>query len=534
MAQSNDIKMDDSLKFRSEIKALGFMQLKKYVKAIGAPTPDHITKGNLLRAIWDSKKFKEDPPEKEDIGASPSTIEVKKAASPRARADDAFNEKAFLSGSQGNGSKLSKRFRGHFNADDANKLIRPLQNVIFACDMKVDRLEEAITKCEVKEFGSDFIMRIYETLSKVSINDWTTACAASYELDKNVDEKYKRFFRFVAIPQIRDRMIALGDLVALQDSLNQEHQHTHHVHSALHEIVYNEELVRYLIGVLLFIRAKRTQGINLSGLKINWGSENNAILLLRTLIQQLHVTPQDFWLAEKFDEINEAKPRVRKTDMGTIIKHHFQKVDGTENGAVEILETQVNPPPPPASLNSVMAELSSKVTVIEPVNFALRSRQTLEAAAKVEQIDEHEHNLKRLEFRVPQFRILGKKRQLERIQQQCAMAGLGSHDEYIKELFVSYERLVTTNDNVLELWSRAESNYFEALRMEYLKRIKDPQFLVICDFVEEKWDLFLPDTVWGCIWEFRAPYEQRVDLRFALEVLKDFLENHWPENSIIV
>merc|ERR1719461_1299525 len=221
--------------------------------------------------------------------------------------------------------------------------------------MKADRLEEAIAECKVQEFGNEFIMRVYLLLSEVSVNDWATACAASYELDKNVDEKYKRFFKFVSVPQIRDRMIALGELFSLQESLNKEHEHSHHVHSALHEIVYNEDLVRYLIGVLLFIRAKRTHGINLSSLKINWGKENNAILLLRTLIQQLKVTPQDFWLAEKFDEINEKKPRIRKTNMGTIMKHHFQKTEGIENGGVEILETQVNPPAPPASLNSVMA-----------------------------------------------------------------------------------------------------------------------------------------------------------------------------------
>jgi len=538
MAQSNDIKMDDKLKFRSEIRALGFMKLKKYIKEVGLPAPDHITKGNLIRAIFDSNKFKEDPPKKEDIGASPSTIEVKKASSPRANADSAFNEEAFLKGNKGNGSKLIKRFRGHFNESDANTLIRPLQNAIFACDMKADRLEEAIAECKVQEFGNEFIMRVYLLLSEVSVNDWATACAASYELDKNVDEKYKRFFKFVSVPQIRDRMIALGELFSLQESLNKEHEHSHHVHSALHEIVYNEDLVRYLIGVLLFIRAKRTKGINLSNLKISWGaSESNAIVLLKVLFAQLQVSPQDFWLAERFDEINEAKARIRKTDMGTIMQHHFQKVEASENGGVEVLETQVSPPAAPQSLNALMTELQSKVAPIEPVNFRLlESQARIEAARKAaeEKVDEHQHNLKRLEFRVPQFRIVGKKRDLERIQQQCAMAGLGSHDKYIKELFVSYERLVTTNDDVLELWSKAESNYFEAFRMEYLKKIKDPQFLVICDFVEEKWDLFLPDTVWGCIWEFRAPYEQKVDLRFALEVLKDFLQKHWPENKLLI
>merc|ERR1711879_1046528 len=91
--------------------------------------------------------------------------------------------------------------------------------------------------------------------------------------------------------------------------------------------------------------------------------------------------------------------------------------------------------------------------------------------------------------------------------------GAGLTDEYEKffeETRVSHDRLNETNENLLKMWEKAESDYFDKLRTQYLRKIKDPEFIVISYFVEEKWDLFLPDTVWGAIWEFRAPFEKNV------------------------
>jgi len=59
-----------------------------------------------------------------------------------------------------------------------------------------------------------------------------------------------------------------------------------------------------------------------------------------------------------------------------------------------------------------------------------------------------------------------------------------------------------------------------------MKKIKDPEFLVLTHFVEEEWDLFLPDTVWGTIWEYRVPFEKNVDLRFALEAYTEFMAKY--------
>lgn len=243
--------------------------------------------------------------------------------------------------------------------------------------------------------------------------------------------------------------------------------------------------------------------------------------MLRNLMQRLPVTAQDLWMAEKFDQIDESKPRIRKTNLGAIMKGHFKKEEKA-NGD-EILETEVEVSQPVA-LDAMMAELTSKTARVAPLNLKEREE---EARAKAEiKVDEHEMNLKRLEFRVPQYKIRGEKMELENVQRAAAAANLTSTDGFIQELFVSYERLETTNDKNLELWKSAESGYFQALRTDYLKKISHPEFLVITSIVEDSWDMFLPSTVWGTIWEFRAPFEKNVDMRFALEVYQIFLKKY--------
>jgi len=502
---------------------MSFMKLRKYVKAVGLELPKHVTKPSLYKLLGKEKKFKENPVKEDTAGASPSTIEVKKATSPRVtRADSAFNETDFLKGNQGKANRACKRFRSHFSELQANKFVRPLQNAVFVCDMTADALIDAITKANHNLLEIDFIQRLHHMLSEVSLADWNTACADTYEIEDDSDEKYQRFIRFVKLPQVRDRILVLGELIAIQQRLNGHHAFTHNVHQALHEIVHDPEKVRYLIAVLLFTRSKNTEQINLSQLKLDWGTEkNNSIVLLRNLMQRLPVTAQDLWMAEKFDQIDESKPRIRKTNLGAIMKGHFKKEEKA-NGD-EILETEVEVSQP-VSLDAMMSELTSKTTRVAPLNLEQRVE---EARAKAEiKVDEHEMNLKRLEFRVPQYKIRGEKMKLENVQRAALAANLTSTDGFIQELFVSYERLETTNDKNLELWKSAESGYFQALRTDYLKKISHPEFLVITSIVEDSWDMFLPSTVWGTIWEFRAPFEKNVDMRFALEVYQTFLKKY--------
>lgn len=77
--------------------------------------------------------------------------------------------------------------------------------------------------------------------------------------------------------KIRDRILALGDLYSIRQQLNAHHRFTHNVsfifplpnkcfnevHQALHEVIFDEEKVRYLIAILLFTRAKATEQIHL-------------------------------------------------------------------------------------------------------------------------------------------------------------------------------------------------------------------------------------------------------------------------------
>ena len=62
-------------------------------------------------------------------------------------------------------------------------------------------------------------------------------------------------------------------------------------------------------------------------MKIDWdvGGESNGIILLRMLMRRLPVTAQDLWLAERFDQIDESKPRIRKTGLGAIMQGHIDK-----------------------------------------------------------------------------------------------------------------------------------------------------------------------------------------------------------------
>lgn len=66
-------------------------------------------------------------------------------------------------------------------------------------------------------------------------------------------------------------------------------------------------------------------------MKIDWnvGGESNGIILLRMLMRRLPVTAQDLWLAERFDQIDESKPRIRKTGLGAIMQGHFDKQNVT-------------------------------------------------------------------------------------------------------------------------------------------------------------------------------------------------------------
>jgi len=512
--------------FMSEIEKMGFMKLKKYVKAVGLELPSHVTKPNLLKLIGKEKKFKKDPVKDDTVGASPSSIEVKKAVSPRmsrAGSNAAFDEASFLKGSSsGLASKACKLFRGHFGQQQANKLIRPLQNAIFAYEMKPELFEKAIMVCDYENLDEEFVLRIYHIMEEVVIADWGNACGAVYELEEDAEEKYHRFFTFVSIPQVRDRILSMGELFHARQQLNVHHEFTHHVHKALHEIVYDENLVRYLMAVLLFTRAKKTERINLNKLKLDWnsGKDTNGVYLLRRLLGGLPVTAQDLWLAKTFDQIDESKPRIRMTGLGAIMKGHIDKQKMPEEAKVaEVPAANA----PPVALDALMSELTKKTTKIAPLKIEHKKRAPPKKLTKEE---EHEMNLKRLEFRVPNYKVIGTKARLEQIQRTCVAASLDSHDKFLQDLFLSYDRLAITNEKLMDLWSKAESNYFHALRTDFMKRIRDPQFIVITNYVEEEWDLFLPDTVWGTIWEYRAPFEKNIDLRFALEVYKEFMDKY--------
>jgi len=518
---------DPSANFKplSEIRSMGFMKLKKYVVSVGLDLPKHCTKPSLLKLIGKEKKYVEEEQKEDTTGASPSTIEVKKAASPRVSRSDsnAFNEDDFLKGNQGKANKACKRFRSHFVERQANTLIRPLQNAIFVYDMSADALTDALLNCEYEKLEEDFIMRIYHIMNNVVVGDWTNACGAEYEIEKGAEEKYKRFFQFVSIPQIRDRILALGELFFIRQQLNAHHRFTHNVHQALHEIIFDEEKVRYLIAVLLFTRAKATEQIHLDKMKIDWdvGGESNGIILLRMLMRRLPVTAQDLWLAERFDQIDESKPRIRKTGLGAIMQGHIEKQNQSDEQIKEVEEEAENAQP--VVLDALMAELTSKTTPTAPLTFESTKP---EPPKKLTQEDISKQNLKRLEFRVPMFKVVGTKTRLEMCQRMCTAASLTSPEAFIQELFLSYERLATTNDKLLDLWSQAESNYFQLLRTNFMKQIKDPEFVVLTHFVEDEWDLFLPDTVWGTIWEYRVPFEKNVDLRFALEAYREFMEKY--------
>jgi len=508
--------MAEILKLRSEVKALSYKNIKQYVKDVGLELPAHVTKGNCLKLIFKEGKFIEDP--KEEIqGASPSTAEVKEAAtSPTKPRGSVFNEDDFLKQDK-SATRACNRFRNHFPIL-SQKIVRVLMNYIFISDLTPEDLQTAILTCDMKALSNDFVVEVGGLFQSIFPNDWANAINDEYTLGEDSHVKYVRFFAFLKIPNVMDRMLALAQLVSLQQTFDFQNTFTHNMHRALHEIVNDRSLGRYLIAVLLFSRAKNAQQINLSKMKLVWTGKSHGVCLLKHIMKALPVTAGDRFKAKNYDKIA-SKIKIRRKRIGDVMKNHFEKCE--DGQLFETEDTKSDPEPAAPSLNALMSELTQKTVKIKSLDLSKKLKLKKPPPSPV---DKTQQNLKRLEFRVPQYMIENQASLITSLQNNFQQNGFDSHLKMLERIELSYSRLTETNTQIMELWKEAERNYFDYFRTAYLKKIRDPEYLILSHIVEEEWGLYLPDQVWGDIWEFRTPFDEKIDLRFALEAYEDFVE----------
>jgi len=168
-------------------------------------------------------------------------------------------------------------------------------------------------------------------------------------------------------------------------------------------------------------------------------------------------------------------------------------------------------------MNVLMQELSRRVVPLRHVEAQEPAKPKNLPPPKTES----ELNVERLNFQVPQQFLNRVTNQRNRTGQFVRDNDLESQYDLLEELEVSYDRLIETNQALVEIWKTIERMYFDEKRTEYLRTISNPEFMMLSDIVDD-WGYELPNVIWAIIWEFRAPLEKKIDLRFALETFKLF------------
>lgn len=534
------------LEYWSVIVKMGFGKLKTYVKNVGLELPKFATKGGLVKLIKAEGKYKEDELKDETLlpGSSPSTVEVMKAktvqpaiaqkmkaSSLRRRESAAKTDTEFRKTkckSDMKAEKECKRFRrampgGGFAQDPA----RSLQNQVKFCSLSPEDFEEAVLGVNLCAFEAGFLEELCTHMLSINAVDWNNACSHEYDFPDDCKEQFQRWAKFIRIPNVRERIIGMAKIVEAQQGLKKAHEYSDLVHSALYEIAQKNEMIRYLTAILLFSRQKKVPSLKLWQMK---NLETGAIGLLKSLMraQNKFVTAQDVFDMQNWDKFkDEEKTKIRLKTMGGIMKEHFS---GEEEETKEVESpsavSQEDLKRPEVPLNKLMTELrgTRDITAANVTAETMAEKQKPKPPKTEEDI--HRENLARIQFALPIGRIHQINLPVQQASSHALSNGLIDQTKICEELQESYNKLVLTSKSITNMWTQCERNYFSTHRTQFLKKIADPEFHVICTIVEDDWGFDMPDVIWGLIWEFRVPFTRSLDMRFAYEVFEDFEKNY--------
>jgi len=572
---------DAKLLTRSEVLKLSYGKMKAYVKNVGLELPSHVTKYNCKKLIFTEKKYIEDKVEKMVEEVCPSSIEYKKGlSSPKSPSEALMSHRKLKNQSssesseaeenshnvpiksrppsrsiilddeflQSSGSakvnKLIKRMKREFPIITDLQHFKAIQNCVYGLNhLNADELCTCVEKNDVEGIGPDAINTLAYNMARLHFVRWTSAIN-HVDLDAinltSFKEKFQRFFRFVKIPQVYEKIRSMGRVHELRISLHESHKFTHHVYTALTEIISEPELIRYLMSVLLFCRVGESRQISLSTIGLDWNATNDptSLHLLKQLMKKVdqRMSSSVMHEFERFDRFTckKKKKKVTRKMMGGIMVEHFRQMNKMENEEIKNETTNESEeggglPTVSKPMTALMSEMRSTVVDLRSVVDEGEARVAEEKRLKEEnksKMTESMKNIKAIEFCVPKNDLLHLKNEFE------LLLGFLNEEIFIHkhavldEFSLSLNRLEETNDEILELWKETERTYLSKTRTKFLRKIADPHFQSMYEVLLDVYDIELSDDLWGEIWAFRQPYEKKVDLRFAIEVFKEFKEKH--------
>ncbi|ETO08024.1 hypothetical protein RFI_29366 [Reticulomyxa filosa] len=101
------------------------------------------------------------------------------------------------------------------------------------------------------------------------------------------------------------------------------------------------------------------------------------------------------------------------------------------------------------------------------------------------------------------------------LQQQC---------QAIKRLWQGFELQSKRNEETVD---RLHFLYHSQFRANILKNLEEPKFNALIEAVDVGWGLFVPTEIYGLIWMFVKPFDELLELKFAVETLNEF----WDQNK---
>lgn len=559
---------------RSEIKKLSYKNIKSYVKQVGLAFPKHVTKGNCLKLLFKEKKFIEDTFEKTVEEVCSSSIEYKKGLSSPKSSIDSFSPKTlrnfsssesseaeenikrrptsgsivinddFLSSGSKEVNNIIKQMKREFPSVTDLQHFRAIQNCIYQLKhLNADELSLCIENNDAEGIGRDVLTTLSYNMSRLNFVRWTSAINV---VDLNVidlancKEKFQKFFTFIKITNVYDKIRSMGRVQELQSELHDRHEFTHYVYTALTEIISEPDLIRYLMSVLLFCRVADSRQISLSNIGLNWTTNKDptSLHLLKRLMINVskHMTAGLMVGARFFDQIDNGskKRKVTRKAIGGLMVEHFRTQNKDEEMKNETRDEEAESGLPKVSkpMSKLMSEMRSTVVELRAVvdeGVAKEKARRKEDAEKKSKETESMKNIRAIEFCVPKNNLQALKRDYEDL-----MIFL-DENIFIQKHFVSDEfslslnRLEETNDEILELWKETERTYLRKTRTQFLRQIADPCFQAVYEVLLDVYAIELSDDLWGEIWAFRQPFEKKVDLRYAVEVFLEFKEKYGIE-----
>jgi len=531
----------------SKVRSLGFGALKRYMKDVGLEVGKFSgTKNSMLRLITVKGLYLKEE--------APSVVAQDQISSPSSayRATPKLNSEGnAVAQSPPTAPNLQRRVSSVHNTDvqsiskAASEQLRifrsfisspfkqkSIENCLFyMTNVTPDELAEGVLSCKIEQLGGENIRQLGPLLETINLDDWRLACSQTYAVDEEKwGEASLRFFKFISIPKCGERMITISNVQNVIEELNKLHETAHQLFVALTEIAADTSLVKYLMCILMICRSKgdKIDLYRISG-KVKW-YPSPSLGLLRAMMELVGswINLSDKFEAENFDKVNSRQVYVSRNEKKEKARTLQDELSSRLGISKETEDTAAAPTAAPAPrrlpASALMLELKKRVPTIseyENPNPRIEIRETKQEKIKAES----QKNIKKIEFQISDRFLNGCKQSIHKFKHFIAANELESvFEQSNKQIDESFERLNATNSQVLQLWKDVESGYFQQVRTEFLKSIADPEFSAIREVVEGKWGCFLPDTVWGHIWEFRQPFQKRIDLRFAFTILEEYEE----------